>query len=292
MIEHTEPQGSPEWHALRKSKRPASMSSWLTGTSKYSDVADAYGFYTGAKPKPISEFQQKLFDRGHSQEELARPLLELQLCLSGRPGVFSDGDYLASLDFWGEDGRVVEIKAPKDDRSATWRAALEGVIEPQYQDQLEHQSRVMGTRDAALYVYLGPTHTRLIPYQLDDQRWGNIRRAWDSLFECIARGVPPGPVEVKDPQLGVLLDTYGKIDENIKQLEANLEAIRAQLIAKAADNSITGFGWALTRTRRGGTINYSEAVAELLPGVDLERFRGEPSAPFYKIARIKKGKAS
>jgi len=266
------------------------MSSWVTGTSKYSTDRDAYDFYTGAPAKPISEFQQKLFDEGHRKEALARPLLELELGVCGRPGVFSEGDYLASLDFWGEDGRVVDIKAPKDDRSATWKAALEGVVEPQYQDQLEHQARVMGTKDAALYVYLDPKQTRLVPYVTSDQRWGEIRRAWDELFECIAKGTPPGVVEVRDPEFGALLETYGKLVDNIKQLEGNLDAVKKQLADRAGSRSVTGFGWALTRSRRSGNIDYNAVVAELLPGVDLERFRGDPSEPFYKISRIKKGK--
>ena len=91
-------QGSPEWHAYRANALNASDAPAMLGISPYKTrAALVQERATGIAPEVTPE-QQRIFDRGHAIEALARPLAEAVVGEDIFPVVGKDGKYSASFD--------------------------------------------------------------------------------------------------------------------------------------------------------------------------------------------------
>ena len=98
MLIHNVPQGSPEWLSLRSSYFTASEAPAMMGASKYQSRTELLAQKkTGIVPE-VSPAQQKLFDRGHETEALARAIIEAQIGEDLFPVVATEGNLLASVD--------------------------------------------------------------------------------------------------------------------------------------------------------------------------------------------------
>jgi putative phage-type endonuclease len=255
-------QGSDQWHTLRRSKRPASMTPMVTGTSRFGGIAEAYDFFVrgeGATENAAMRY-------GREMEPKARAELELALQETGEPAVGYRGDYLASLDFYSRNW-IVDIKCPySGTMSPTWKAAISGEIEPQYAEQLEHQYRVFGSDRIGLYVWT-PGGAIFVEYKPDKGRWDNIRRAWDEFFEkYVSKRVRPTDCETRDDSQWLslaasLIETNAKVAE----LSAQADSIKRKLKELAGEASATGGGVTVRRYWRNQQIDKDAAIRELLP---------------------------
>lgn len=109
MLRSDYKQGSPEWLADRKTKRNASDASVIMGVSPYKTLDQwLHERVTGIVPE-VDEATQRLFDRGHAIEELARPFAEEYIgdMLSPICGTTDDGYLSASFDGSTFDGEVI-----------------------------------------------------------------------------------------------------------------------------------------------------------------------------------------
>lgn len=139
---HNVAQGSAEWLALRAQHRTASEAPAMMGTSKYQSRTDLLiAKKTGITPD-VTPSQQFIFDKGHTTEAMARPLIEALIGEELYPIVATEGNLLASMDgatmlvdtlfehkLWNE-SVVAQVKA--------------GDLAPQYYWQLEQQLLVSG----------------------------------------------------------------------------------------------------------------------------------------------------
>lgn len=139
---HNVAQGSAEWLALRAQHRTASEAPAMMGTSKYQSRTDLLiAKKTGITPD-VTPSQQFIFDKGHTTEAIARPLIEALIGEELYPIVATEGNLLASMDgatmlvdtlfehkLWNE-SVVAQVKA--------------GDLAPQYYWQLEQQLLVSG----------------------------------------------------------------------------------------------------------------------------------------------------
>lgn len=146
---HNVPQGSAEWHALRASYNTASEAPAMMGASKYQSRTELLNAKkTGIVPDVTAQ-QQRIFDRGHTTEALARPLAEALIGEDLFPIVATEGSLLASMDgatmlgetlfehkLWNE-GLVTQVRA--------------GELEPHYYWQLEQQLLV-GAAERVIFV--------------------------------------------------------------------------------------------------------------------------------------------
>ncbi|WP_324710441.1 YqaJ viral recombinase family protein [Pseudomonas citronellolis] len=146
---HNVTQGAPEWHALRANYFTASEAPTMMGTSKYQSRSELLAQKkTGIAPE-VSESQQRLFDRGHETEALARAIIEAQLGEDLFPVVATEGNLLASVDGMDSLGTVVfEHKLWNEGLAEKVRA---GDLEPHYYWQLEQQLLVTGA-ERAIFV--------------------------------------------------------------------------------------------------------------------------------------------
>lgn len=292
LVIHKEAQGSPEWLALRTTKRTASETPLIMGTSKWGDRAEVFDRKVGA-----AVFEGNVAtEYGTRTEPQARSVAEMTLRVEGEPMVGSRGDYLASLDFIGMDDfgstLVLDIKCPfSKEKSSTWKAALRGEIEPGYADQLEHQYRVFLPATIGLFVYISDDKHLFVPYTPSEERWSLITRAWDEFWEKhILTGVRPSEY-VKRTDQDWLIAAQKWVGTKLRLEEAE----KAEADARAALLDITGgvksegAGVRINRFFSRGTIDYKLALKTAAPEFDPEPFRKEPSEKIT-ITQIKEEK--
>ncbi|MGO4011576.1 YqaJ viral recombinase family protein [Pseudomonas sp. ITP1] len=139
---HNVAQGSAEWHALRAQHFTASEAPAMMGASKYQTRTDLLTMKkTGITPE-VTQAQQYIFDKGHTTEALARPLVEVMIGEELYPVVGTDGNLLASMDgatMLGE--TLFEHKLWNESLVAQVKA---GELDPHYYWQLEQQLLVSG----------------------------------------------------------------------------------------------------------------------------------------------------
>ncbi|KQT67853.1 YqaJ viral recombinase family protein [Pseudomonas sp. Leaf434] len=139
---HNVAQGSAEWHALRAQHFTASEAPAMMGASKYQTRTDLLTMKkTGITPE-VTQAQQYIFDKGHTTEALARPLVEVMIGEELYPVVGTDGNLLASMDgatMLGE--TLFEHKLWNESLVAQVKA---GDLDPHYYWQLEQQLLVSG----------------------------------------------------------------------------------------------------------------------------------------------------
>ncbi|MBK5437960.1 YqaJ viral recombinase family protein [Pseudomonas sp. TH32] len=139
---HNVAQGSAEWHALRGKHFTASEAPAMMGASKYQTRTDLLTLKkTGIAPE-VTQSQQYIFDKGHSTEAMARPLVEGMIGEELYPVVGTSGNLLASMDgatMLGE--TLFEHKLWNESVVAQVKA---GELAPHYYWQLEQQLLVSG----------------------------------------------------------------------------------------------------------------------------------------------------
>lgn len=147
-------QGSTDWHAHRAKTNNGSDAPAMLGISPYKTrAALVQERATGIAPEVTPE-QQRIFDRGHAIEALARPLAEEILNDDLSPCVGTEGPYSASFDGITFDDEIAwECKT----LNASLREALPnsghvhsseyGTALPEhYRAQMEHQAMVSGCK--------------------------------------------------------------------------------------------------------------------------------------------------
>ena len=203
VINH--PQGSPEWIQHRASHFNASDAPAMLGISPYktrSDLAREYA--TGIRPEPTTE-QQRIFDRGHAIEALARPVAEQIIGEELAPLVLADGKYSASFDGLSFEGDVAwECKSD----NASLRDAIPYAISDasygarlpeHYRAQLEHQAMVSGCErilfTAASLSADGEAigEARSCWYTPDPELRARIVAGWAQFEQDVAAYVPTDP---------------------------------------------------------------------------------------------------
>lgn len=139
---HNVAQGSAEWHALRAEYFTASEAPAMMGASKYQSRTELLTLKkTGIAPE-VTPQTQRIFDKGHATEALARPLVEVMIGEELYPVVGTSGNLLASMDgatMMGE--TLFEHKLWNESLVAQVRAEE---LAPHYYWQLEQQLLVSG----------------------------------------------------------------------------------------------------------------------------------------------------
>lgn len=156
---HNVTQGSAEWHALRAQHFTASEAPAMMGASKYQTRTDLLKLKkTGIAPE-VTSSQQRIFDKGHETEALARPIVERMIGEDLFPVVGTEGNLLASMDGMTMLGETLfEHKLWNESLVAQVRA---GELEPHYYWQLEQQLLVSGA-EKAIFVCSDGTEANFV----------------------------------------------------------------------------------------------------------------------------------
>jgi len=99
-------QGTTEWHDFRTAHFGASEASAMLGISPYKSRNDLLKEKSTGISKAIDPATQRVFDRGHQVESLARPIIESFLEEELYPVIVTDGKLSASCDGLTMDGYI------------------------------------------------------------------------------------------------------------------------------------------------------------------------------------------
>ncbi|MCP2076389.1 UNVERIFIED_ORG: putative phage-type endonuclease [Pseudomonas lini] len=196
MIIHNVAQGSPEWLALRANHFTASEAPAMMGASKYQTRSELLAMKkTGITPE-VTPNQQRIFDKGHATEELARPLVEALIGEELYPIVGTDGNLLASMDgatMLGE--TLFEHKLWNEALAAQVRA---GELDPHYYWQMEQQLLVSGAERVIFAVSDGTADKFVhMEYRPVDGRAEQLIAGWAKFEEDL------GTFEVQEAKVEV-----------------------------------------------------------------------------------------
>ena len=263
-------QGTQEWLELRRTKRTASETPAIMGVSPWAKADDIAaiktGYSTGALETPAMRY-------GKAMEAEARRTFFFEHGEFYEPAVLVEGDYLASLDGYG-DGVVLEIKCPFAKReSSTWKKAESGVIEAHYSLQMQHQMMVSGASVALFYVFDGKSGL-LLYEKADTVIHSAIRKAWNDFWATLKEWEPP-MVDILDRDVCRLAQTYAELYRQAREAATLAESAKADLLTRMA--SITPSPKAkagpvsVSRFMQRGVIEYEKIPA--LAGVALDEYR-------------------
>jgi predicted phage-related endonuclease len=143
---HDDPQGSPGWLALRQNFDTASEAPAALGKSKYTSRNDLLKLKATGITEEVGAVKQKLFDRGHETEHMARAMAAEIIGDDIFPitaSISVDGlNLLASLDgITMDDETIWEHKLWSESLAEAVRS---GTLDPHYTIQLDQQLLVTG----------------------------------------------------------------------------------------------------------------------------------------------------
>lgn len=177
-------QGSDEWLEARLNFLCASEAPAMMGDSKFMSRNQLLDLKKGWKLNPDSSFKKRLYEKGHQHEHQAREITEMEYCeefpaIVGFGGAIAGVDLLASFDgLSGTQGSYFPWEHKQ------WNLALaenvrNGVLEPFYYWQLEHQMLVAGC-DEILFTCSDGTQDKRVSmvYESVPERRENLIAGW------------------------------------------------------------------------------------------------------------------
>lgn len=254
-IIHNLIQDSPEWHQFRAEHWPASEAPVIMGVSPYRSRADLLRERASGVREDVSADTQRLFDRGHRAEALARPLAEQIIGDELFPATVSNGKLSASLDGMTMDGSTIfehklMSKRLREAFEAIEEVCGDGSMLPEdYRIQCEQQLAVSGAERVLFQATEWDADGNLIAefhcwYEPDLALRARIIAGWEQFERDVAEyqagdkpsptGDKPSPVHVEG--FGALsLRVEGRvIASNVDAFRADADAFLARL-PKPAD---------------------------------------------------------
>lgn len=231
-------QNSPEWHAHRASHWNASDAPAMLGVSPYRTRADLLRERASGIAEDVSADTQRLFDRGHRAEALARPLAEQIIGDELFPATVTDGRLSASLDGMTMDGSTIFehkllSKRLREAADAIEEQCGDGSLLPEdYRVQMEQQLAVSGAERCLFMASEWDADGNLIAefhtwYQPDMKLRERIVAGWEQFAADLATYVPEqDPVVQAAP---VRVEGFGALSLRVegRVLASNVDAFRA-----------------------------------------------------------------
>lgn len=194
MEQHDLIQGSEEWHQHRATHFNASDVPAMLGISKYKTRSKLLHEHATGITEDVDSATQRLFDRGHRFEALARPLAEKIIGKKLYPVVGSDGNFSASFD-------GLTMCETINFEHKTLNAELQRVLEAgeplpeMYTSQLEQQHMVSGAEKTLFMASAWDDYDNLIAeyhcwYTPDSAMRERILSGWAQFVQDLAEYVP------------------------------------------------------------------------------------------------------
>jgi putative phage-type endonuclease len=200
-ITHDLEQGSDAWHAFRLQHDGASEIAAVLGLSKNVTRNELlHAKHTGL-PREFSDFvQERVLDKGHQVEALARPIVEAELGEDLYPVTCSRGRLSASCDgLTLDDGTAFEHKQWNEELAVLVR---QGIVPDEHQPQCQQIMLVTGAQRVKFVVSDGTAERMVSAFVTPDSTWWDrIASGWEQFHIDLAAYVPPpaAPVVVAAP---------------------------------------------------------------------------------------------
>lgn len=275
-------QRSPEWHEARKGRITASMVGAILGLSPNLSRAGAMRRMVrdvhGAEPEFTGNIATEY---GEFNEDGA--VAEYEMETGNRVqkvGFIPHEDWAGcSPDGLINDDGGLEAKCPFGKRKEGDLKPLED--QPHYYAQVQFSLWVTGRKFWHFYQWC-PRQTKL-EVVLPDQAWldENLPKLRQFYAEFLAEDPAPHleakRVEVDTLEAARIVAEYDQLAEAIENAEARKKELLAEMVRLSGDRDAVFAGRNLTKISKAGSVSYAKAIAELLPGADLEKWRGKAS---------------
>lgn len=190
-------QGSNEWKATRLENFGASEAPAMMNESKYMGRNELLKMKFTGESKPVSAHQQKIFDKGHATEEMARPLVEAIIKDELYPvtGLLEGSKILASFD------GLTMLEDVAFEHKLYNKTLAENVknniLEPHYYWQLEQQLLVSGA-EKVIFVTSDGTEENFesMWYESIPERRKALVLGWEQFEKDLADYQPEAKKEV------------------------------------------------------------------------------------------------
>lgn len=197
-IENVQPN-TPAWLELRKDYDTASEAPAALGVSKYTSRTDLLNQKRTGLTPDVDQAKQRLFDRGHESEAMARPLAETILETDLYPVTatleINGLKLLASLDGATMDETIIfEHKLWSEPLAADVR---NGTLSAHYTVQMDQQLLVSGA-SKCLFMVSDGTKDKMVWtwYEADQAKFAELIAGWQQFHADLANHAPK-PVEIK-----------------------------------------------------------------------------------------------
>lgn len=279
-------QRTPEWMAARRGRITASSVGAILGNSPYADRDDVMRRMVREWHGAEREWNGNIateYGTFHEEGALAEYRMET--------GHAVEAVGFVTREEWAgcsPDGLIgltggLEIKCPFGKRKGGDFKPLDD--QPGYADQVQFSLWVCQRAWWSFYQW-APGATALETVR-PDSAWRTknlpkLKAFWDEYL--IEREPPhaqkhldPKRIEIDTPELRQRLAEYDDLVESIELAEARRKELLAGFVEAARDQDASLCGRNLTKVQRAGSIAYAKAIKDLLPGADLEAYRGKPS---------------
>lgn len=227
---HTLVQGSDEWHQFRAQHNGASEAAAMLGLSRHVKRNELLAAKATGATREFSQFvQERILDRGHELEALARPLAEEILAEELYPATYSYGHLSASCDGLTMDGSTAfEHKSLNAELAARVSA---GELPEEYQPQCQ---QIMYVTGATRVLFMTSDGTRENCHYLfvesDPELQARILAGWDQFDADLADFTPveviPAPVAAPRmalPALSIQVNGSISLVDNLKVFGERLQ---------------------------------------------------------------------
>jgi putative phage-type endonuclease len=277
-------QGTPEWHAFRRTHIGSSDAPVIAGESPYRSALDLFVEKTTG-PAEVDATTARLFRIGHAMEPVILGMYAEDTGRKVRRGrVLQDSiiPWLAASLDGDADGRVVEAKWSSSRR---WDDGVPPDVLVQVTHQMavaqvnEADVAVLSPRDAAFWTSILELETRFI----DDHLWPNIPPEPDgsrSSREAIGRLFPEDDGEMipADAETTSLVERILDGDAKADALKAELDGMRNALRFLIGERSgIEGPGFKVTNRRAKdsqhfGWAEYAGSLERMIDAAILDEY--------------------
>lgn len=275
-------QGSPEWHALRKTKITATDASIILGINSWKTPLQLYNEKISDE---ISSFTNERMQRGIELEPIARDLFILKTGIVVEPSVIVKDWVMASLDGISACGKyIVEIKCPNENDHLI---AINKKIPDHYYPQIQHQIYVSNVEFAYYFSFDGFDGV-VVKVERNNEYIEKMIEEEKKFYDCLINRIPPPStekdyIERSDDLWNRCALKWKLVTSSLKELEKQEEMLRQELILLSGKSNSKGAGISLCQVQRKGNIDYSK-IPELM-GMNLEKYR-KPSINSWRISEI------
>lgn len=284
-------QRSAEWFEARKGRITGSIIGAIMGLdpnrSREDVLRDKVREHFGVK----REFEGNIATVwGTNHEAEAREAFEYDRGYKVQEASFVVHDTIswlgASPDGFVGDDAVVEIKCPfglrKDEPPVNFKTLSE---QKHYFYQIQLQLFVTG-RSTCYFWQWTPRDQRLEVVYYDPVAVAELWAAAQAFRADLQEAIKAPEAHLRDKRVDIdgaqLVAEYDDVVAEIEALEARKKELMDKMVAMSGGSDATIAGRKLTLVQRAGAISYASAVKELLPGVDLEKWRGKPTS-YWKL---------
>jgi putative phage-type endonuclease len=274
-------QGTPQWHALRKTKIAASDAPAIMQVSPWKTPLDVWNEKCHL---PCKDKKSPFMQRGLDLEPQALQTFEQITGYLMMPKVVLHPtiDYLmASLDGMELSGKaIVEIKCPGQ---IDHNCALDGEVPAKYIPQLMHQMECSGLKKAYYFSYT-LTSYKVLEVHFDEKYVENLLKEEAEFWNCVLTKTEPKSkknyIQMNSQEWTDAANQYKEIGRQISLLEDQRKAYKDCLFAMANGMQTQGAGVTLSKITRRGKVDVDALAKDAK--LDPEKYR-EPSKEEWRI---------